>query len=236
MNFNFSPEIILSAACLAISLVIAGLGLRLRIINGAKSLAALNLIVIVCASANILSLLAGNNDLRWFFGSFQFVFGGVGGVLFIFAYRYCFPQKPFSRKLLFFFMAEFLVTAILALTDRFHPLMRQNLYLLSGNPSRLVPAHYGAWYWIDVVFGLLMYLVAAGMLTQTLIRTPQVYRRQVTLLLAGLVVPAAGMVLVLSGITKMFQVEFSGGAFRHKYPARLGRFYAPVCQHNALCP
>jgi diguanylate cyclase (GGDEF)-like protein/PAS domain S-box-containing protein len=208
MNFNFSPEIILSAACLAISLVIAGLGLRLRIINGAKSLAALNLIVIVCASANILSLLAGNNDLRWFFGSFQFVFGGVGGVLFIFAYRYCFPQKPFSRKLLFFFMAEFLVTAILALTDRFHPLMRQNLYLLSGNPSRLVPAHYGAWYWIDVVFGLLMYLVAAGMLTQTLIRTPQVYRRQVTLLLAGLVVPAAGMVLVLSGITKMFQVEY----------------------------
>lgn len=198
---------VLSIAALIISIGLGVIGFLQRGAKGAKYLLAFNLIIAVVAAANILGRLAPGVEMKRFWGSWQFAVGAVGGVLFWFAYSYQNPAKPLSKWVKAVLILEPLVTLLLALTDRLHPLMRQNPYLLLLDSPRYVPASYGVWFWFDVLYGCILYLIAGSMLTQTLVRTPIIYRRKVSILLAGLAMPMGGLILLLAGIVQIYQAE-----------------------------
>ncbi len=200
-------QLLLPVACLCASIGLGVIGLFKRAIRGSTPLMVLNIVIAVVATANLLGRLAPDIDVKRFWGSWQFAVSAVGGILLMFAYTYQNPVKPMAKWLKVSLMVEPVITLLLALTDRWHPLMRQHIYLLGLGSPRYIAANYGLWFWGDIVYGSVLYLIAGSMLTQTLVRTPPVYRRKVALILLGLTVPLAGFILLLAGVIQIYQVE-----------------------------
>lgn len=198
----------MAAISLLVSIVIAVRGFNFRAVKGAGSLFALSILLAICSATNILGVLSTTIEAKHFFSSFQFMVGAAGGLIFYFSFRYCFPQRKINPLLMAVLIFEPVLTLALALTDQWHGLMRLDTRLVLFNGFRLVPGRFGLWFWVDMVYGCLLYFLAAAFLTITLLRTPKVYRRQVSILLAGLGVPSVVLVLLLSGITQIYQTEY----------------------------
>ncbi|MBI4928705.1 MAG: PAS domain S-box protein, partial [Anaerolineae bacterium] len=203
-------ELMLAALSLIIASSIIVSGIWLRAFRTTRSLLALNLIIAVCASACIGSILAIDPGMKRFLGSFQIIVGAVGTALFFFAFDFCFPQRkiPLAIKILMILVP--VATLVLALTDQYHTLMRNGYFwIIQGRLYRYLPSTIGPWIWVDTIYGSVLYLISAGLLAFTLARTPAIYRRQVIMILTGLTAPLFLLVLVASKDMQFYQVGFN---------------------------
>ena len=208
MQFGFSTEFILGMISLILAVTLAVIGFRLPSVRGARQLAIINTVLAVCALALLLGLSVDQANLKRLFGSFQFISGAVGGMIFLFAYRFNRFDAKLNRPISVIVILEPVITLILALTDTQHDLMRVNPYLVGQSTLRLVPSHFGPWFWLDLIYGGLMYLGGATLMAVRLLRAPLVYRRSVVLFLLGLSFPLVDLLYTLSGYIQVHQVEY----------------------------
>lgn len=87
------------------------------------------------------------------------------------------------------------VTLLLAWTNESHGLIWRHIELKSAGPVLAPVFSRGAWYWVNVGYGYSLLLLGVLLLIRMLVRSPALYRRQVSVLLVGAMMPWVGDML-----------------------------------------
>jgi PAS domain S-box-containing protein len=114
------------------------------------------------------------------------------GVLLL-AFRYTHQNVRYSRLLIGLLVAEPIASQIVFWTNGWHGLAGTPSLVTENVPFPLLTFAFGPWYWFSVFVGYLFLTLAVFILLAQLPGANKLYRRHLTLLLLGLIIPwAAG--------------------------------------------
>jgi len=110
----------------------------------------------------------------------------------VFALQYTGRKEWLTRRNVIFLAIEPFIAMLLAWTNKFHGLIWSSTILdTSGSFPVLITTH-GIGHQINVVYSYLLLLLGMALLTQMLIRSPSLYRRQTSALLIIVLAPLVG--------------------------------------------
>jgi PAS domain S-box-containing protein len=196
MAWQFNSLVPLMFGATAISIVVAAFTLRRRSARGSVSLAAINLSGALWALTAGLQLASGTLAFKIIFHKLSFVaMDGIGLTLFAFAASYSGRTRWIRGPRLAVLSLPFVVTQVLVWTSGHQTLMWKALSLGSYDSLKVLHETPGTWWWVDFVCTYLLVVAAIGLLGFMFIRSPGLYRRQVTAVLAAVFVPLAADLL-----------------------------------------
>ena len=91
-------------------------------------------------------------------------------------------------------------TIVVAWTNDWHGLLWQDIRLDTNAPVPGFLFRHGPWYWVNVVYIYLLLLAGAFLLLLSLVRSSNLYRRQVGAILVAVLAPWVANVLYLTGL------------------------------------
>jgi len=105
------------------------------------------------------------------------------------------------------------ITLLLIWTNELHGLMRYNIKLDTSGPFSVVTKTYGLWFWIMVTYSYALYFLGTFILIQAFFRPPRPYRKQIITLLIGALIPFAGNILYIFGLSPIPRFDITPCAF-----------------------
>ncbi len=107
-----------------------------------------------------------------------------------------------------------LITTVLAWTYSYHDLLRRDVQLVPWDTYNvLIVAEYGPWFWIHVAYCYVLLALGSILLLPALFRSPHLYRRQIIVMLAGLVAPWLANVIYLFGLSPFPHLDLTPFSF-----------------------
>jgi PAS domain S-box-containing protein len=113
-----------------------------------------------------------------------------------------------------------LVTLLLTWTNEAHGLIWSRVGLDPASSLSVLDVSYGPWFWVHTLYSYGLITIATALLLQRLIRGPALYRRQVAVMLGGIVAPWIGNALYLFDVSPVrgldlapFSFTITGAAF-----------------------
>ena len=107
-----------------------------------------------------------------------------------------------------------LMTAALAWTHDYHNVLRRAVEMVAVDTySVLIVAEYGPWFWIHVGYCYVLLGLGSILLLPALFRSPHLYRRQIFVMLVGLVAPWAANVIYLFGLSPFPHLDLTPFSF-----------------------
>jgi PAS domain S-box-containing protein len=106
-----------------------------------------------------------------------------------------------------------IITIAMAWTNEWHGLLWSNITPASGAAGARLVYHYGAWFWVAVVYNYLLLLNGALVLARALYRHPPPFRRQSVMLLLGAVIPWIGNIAYLTHLIPVPGLDITPLAF-----------------------
>ncbi len=214
MHWQYTHYVLPLVIATAMSAVLALFAWRRRPASGAAPLALLMLAVAVWTLGYTLEL--GSPDLpsKLFWGKVSYL--GVGFVpvaWFTFVIQYTGREKWLSYRNLGVLAIEPLVTLLLVWTNEAHGMFYSNTRLDTSGPFLVLDLTYGVWFWVDVAYSYLLLLLGTLLLIQAFIHSPQLYRRQIGIMLIGTFAPWAAEVLLISGLSPFYPLDLTPFAF-----------------------
>lgn len=91
------------------------------------------------------------------------------------------------------------ITIVLIWTNEFHHLIWRTTTIEPRNAGSLLNVTYGLWFWIHTLFSYMCLGSGSVLLARSLLRSPQLYRRQVFALLVAVSAPWVGNILYITG-------------------------------------
>ncbi|MFQ5614038.1 MAG: histidine kinase N-terminal 7TM domain-containing protein, partial [Anaerolineae bacterium] len=102
-----------------------------------------------------------------------------------------------------------LITLSLVFTNEAHGLIWRQTRLEASGPFLAMAVDYGPWFWVNFAIAYLWLLSGTLVLIHRLVRSPQLYRNQAGVLLAGALVPWAGNALYVAGLSPIPQLDLT---------------------------
>lgn len=121
---------------------------------------------------------------------------------FLFSLAYTGRSHTVTRRTLLLLSIEPILLFLLVWTNSAHQLMWMSLGLDSSGSFPVLTAEYGMGFWIHATYSYLLLFIGTVLLIQYAAQTPEIYRKQATVLVASMLVPWILNVLYLLGITR----------------------------------
>lgn len=119
----------------------------------------------------------------------------------MFALEYGHRDKWLTRRNVALLWIVPVITMGVAMTGRWHGLLFESAAPNPASPiANLIYSH-GAWFWIDAVYNYLLMFAGTFFLVRTVLRSPQLYRRQAGAALIAAVIPWVGNAIYLAGLS-----------------------------------
>lgn len=201
MNTNFAIALLIAATTAA---GVAMLAWRRRTAPGGMSL---------CVAMSAMAVWAGTYAIHWVAptpGSARFwldaTYFGVAVVptaLLAFTLEFTGRTDLLTRRNVTLLATIPALTLLVLWTDDSHGLfyggMRGDGSILAG----------GIWFWAFAVYSYLLLVIALGLLLNTALHAPRIYRRQSAVMIAGLLLPWAGNIVGLAGISPLTDLDLT---------------------------
>ncbi|MEQ8677034.1 MAG: histidine kinase N-terminal 7TM domain-containing protein [Aggregatilineales bacterium] len=200
MNFAYSPYALIPLIAAVIAALLAILIWSRRPGRGVVPFVILMLALSFWSTANSLELSGITVETKVLFASIAYIgIVTVPAMALIFVLDYTGRDSWLTRRTYILLAIEPILVVVLVSTNSLHHAFWLDVTLESGAVS--ADYEHASLFWVHAVYSYLLLLVAAGFLVQAFVRSPQLYRGQITLLVTGLLAPWIANVLFLSGLS-----------------------------------
>lgn len=203
MDFHLLPYIMPLCIALVFSILIVIHIFKYRRIPGAEFLIIMSLIMAVWSSGYIFEVLSSKIEEKIFWDNIQMLTGALGTACFGFALQYTKQRSRLTIKEYVLLSIEPVTIWILAVTD-ITTLFRQNPRIYMDGPIPGLTYELNSLFWVDLIYGYVMYFLFVGIMIKFLINTHSLYRKQVVTILIGVTVTAVGLIMFLLGLTPKY--------------------------------
>ena len=153
----------------------------------------------------IVELTSSSIEAKVFWDNLQFVAGIVTALaLFAFALEYTEHRLTHPRAIWAVILAIPLLFTGLVFTDGLHHLIRPTLALIPGEPFSELTYGFTPTVWGLYIYVLGLSLLSIGLLAAKFLQSPRLYRRQIALILIGILIPLIGITFTMVGIDLSF--------------------------------
>ena len=204
-------------ACLVAGVLTAVVALyiwRKRVIPGATALFILMIAVTEWAVGSAFQIMSTQIFYKIMWGKLQYI-GIVATPLacFAFVFQYCGQSKWLNWQTFLFLILIPFITLFLVWSYPRNSLIWTSVKLVTDGPFPMAVFSYGAWFWVWTAYAYLLLFLSVIMLAQTFIRSPPLYRKQVSVLLVGVMVPWIGNLIYIFDIVPVAHLDITPFAF-----------------------
>lgn len=198
MIFQYDPYALLALTAAVISALVAAFIWSRRPGRAVKPFVVLMLAVSVWSFYSGLEILSAVLRTKHFFASMTY-FGitVVPAAWLVFVLEYTGRDRFITRRNLILLAIHPIVTIPIVLTNAQHHLFWSSVNL--DSTLGYVTYEFGAAFWIHSIYSYALLLVGAVMLISAFVRSPQLYRGQITLLMIGQFIPWVANALFITG-------------------------------------
>jgi PAS domain S-box-containing protein len=199
VNWQPVPYVIPLIVAAVASAGLAFYSWRRRRAAGAAPFALLMLAVSVWSLAYALELGSANLPAKLFWSKVEYLgITTIPTMWLVLVLQYTGRDKWLTRRNRVLLAIEPIATLLLVWTNDFHGLIWRNTELDTVGSFTMLDITYAALFWVNAAYSYLVLLLGTLLLVRALIRSPKLYRRQVAVLLMGVLAPWVGNALYLS--------------------------------------
>ncbi|MFV9503696.1 MAG: histidine kinase N-terminal 7TM domain-containing protein [Oscillochloridaceae bacterium umkhey_bin13] len=202
MGWQLHPLLSIHLVAAVIAVITAVVAWRRRTTPGAMALMALMTGVSLWAIASMLSMAQPDLAGQVFWANWTYLgIGLVPASWLLFALHY--SQHPLSheRRLIPALALLPLLIVIFAWTNPLHGLFRREVMLVAQDGLVVLTATMGPVFWLHTIYSYLLLMLGSLILVRSLLRSRNLYRRQVLALLLAISAPWFANVIYLSGLS-----------------------------------
>ncbi len=145
-----------------------------------------------------------------FWGKVQYVGpAGVSLAGLIFVLQYLGMNEWVRPRWIFLLSIVPALTQVLVWTNEMHGLIWRSYWVNDSGPYLILERTHGPWFWVFLIYGYGLYLMAMGLLARVLFQRSGIFRRQAGVLLMGCIVPFVGNALNVFGGGFLRQVDLT---------------------------
>jgi PAS domain S-box-containing protein len=185
--------------------VAAGVGIfawRHRSVPGATPFAVLCLTAVVWAVCNALEMAGTDLPTKLFWANVQYLcYGALPLAWLSLMLQHTGRGAWLTPRRLAWLALEPAITVVLVWTNRYHGLIRHNVYLDTTGPFPVIGKMYGPWFWVNVAYAYCLFAVSIYLSIDALRHARALYRRQTLMLLIGFLLPLVWNVLYNLGLS-----------------------------------
>jgi PAS domain S-box-containing protein len=212
MNYNFTTLCIVRFISGALAIILIFSLWKRRKSPGAFALIGFEFFAAIWAVADGFESAAITLPLKLLWSSVAYIGITNSAVMFlIFSFSYTksyrFPKKNFLISL-FIIPA---LTVLIAFTNSFHHLLWSNVIMLPETNQSIY--YYGIWFWVNVIYQYSFLVIGIAFLLKAAFRTYSLYRPQIWLLIAAVLLPFCGSILYIFKLTPIKGIDFTPIAF-----------------------
>lgn len=182
--------------------------------SGAAVFSLLTLAVALWSLTYALELASANLAAKIFWGKIQYVsIASLPLLWFVFALYYADRSRWLTRRNLGLLAAIPVITILLMWTNEAHGLIWRRVSLEQNGASFSLIVSYGGWFWVHSVYSYILLLAGSVVLIGLLRRSSNLYRRQASTLLLGVIIPWIGNGVYISGLSPLPNLDLTPFAF-----------------------
>ncbi len=214
MHWQYTPYILPLIITAAISAGTASVVWRRRHVSGSLPLLLMMLAIFDWSLGNVLELASTELSAKLFWVNIEYLGIVMIPVMWLaFAFEYSGREKWLTYRNFALLAIVPFVTLLLVWTNGFHGLVRYNIKLDTSGPFPVVTKIYGLWFWVMVTYSYALYFLGTFTLIRAFFRPPRLYREQIIVLLIGALIPFAGNVLYIFGLSPIARFDITPCAF-----------------------
>jgi putative nucleotidyltransferase with HDIG domain/PAS domain S-box-containing protein len=206
MTSDLFPYLIPYFLSLGLAIMVVLIAWHRRTVPGAKAYAIYALGGVIWILGYILELINFTVEGKGFWDDFQWIGMIIISITFpLFALRYSQPDfNPSSKNLLYsriLFSVVPLLFLFLLTTNGYHGLVRGESWLIDSDPFPILMYSFSPLVWFYVLYTYVIMIFGVVILLRGYLDSPLIYRNQIGLICIGVLIPLAGSILSLSGIS-----------------------------------
>ncbi len=204
MELQFTPFALLFAAASIIALLNAFIIWRRRPGPGVNAFVAMMLGAALWTSAGAMELLAANLGAKILFVDIVYI--GVVIVAaswFLFALSYTGKEHLVTRRNIILLTIMPVLTMLAIISNPLHELFWTNRAVAMQDSLMVTDFDFGPLFWVHTAYSYMLIILGAGIMLRAVIRSPQLYRGQIGLILVGGLAPFIGNMLFLSALNPL---------------------------------
>ncbi len=201
MSYQYVPYLWVLATSAAVSLSLCVLAWRNRSVRSSPPFFWAMALVTLWIAAQALEIAATVLPLKLFWANVQYMpimFAPAAYLVLVLGFT-GHEGRWRLRRLLFALIIIPVIVNALMWTDEFHGLMRQDVYLDERGPFPVVRKTFGPLFWVFAAYNFSITVLSLGLLARAFGGKAAVYKKQIALLFAGLLLPVITTSFHLSG-------------------------------------
>ncbi|GAB4265935.1 MAG: histidine kinase N-terminal 7TM domain-containing protein [Candidatus Promineifilaceae bacterium] len=190
MNWQFNPLVLVIGVAFLISLSVLVYTWRRRNSHGARPFLPLMLGITIWLFCNGVEAGFTNETARLFWNNMQYLgIVMVPTAWFLFAATYTGRSKWVTQKSLSLLLIEPITIIVLVWTSQWHQIFRQYMRLNTTGEALFWDWAPGPAFWIHTLYSYTLLITGIVLLIQAYMKSSRLYKRQISVLLAGALVP-----------------------------------------------
>ena len=187
---------------------------RRRVIPGATALFILMIAVTEWSVGYAFQIMSTQIFYKLLWGKLQYI-GIVVTPLacLVFVFQYSGHSKWLNWQTFLFLILIPFITLFLVWSYPKNSLVWTSVTLVSDGPFPMAVFSHGSWFWVWTAYAYLLLFLSVIMLAQTFLRSPPLYRKQVSVLLVGVVVPWIGNLIYIFDVGPVAHLDITPFAF-----------------------
>jgi hypothetical protein len=215
MHFEYSPYVLPLIAAALVSVFVAVYAWMRRSANGAFALFLMAVAIFEWTVGYSLEIASVGLESKYFWAVIQYI--GIAFVpygLLIFSIVYSDQTKILSRRFIILTALIPSITALLALTTKWHGLIWKEFHIENQGSFSALGVTHGFWFnWVHFPYSYISLLIGTILLARALWRARGMYRGQVAAMLVAVLTPWIGNVLYLTGNSPIPHLDLTPFAF-----------------------
>ena len=208
------PYTLLLIFAAIIPAILAVLALKQRPNPGARSFSVLMTSVSLWAFVSLFEVCSQDPDTKVFSYQIKYLFIVMVPLSWLtFSLYYSNRLRKFERNSFILLLITPAITLLLVATNHYHQLMFKQFEFVTVNNYQLLYPHFGAMFWIHVLYSYILIAIGFVFLISHLINSPAHYQRQVTYLLVGGLAPWVSNITFIFKIGTLTYFDFTPVAF-----------------------
>ncbi|MFP4437753.1 MAG: histidine kinase N-terminal 7TM domain-containing protein [Chloroflexaceae bacterium] len=193
-----------------VSAILAIFAWRYRAAPGAVPFICLMLAVVIWSLTDALVLLSSDIPAKQFWSRLTYIgITLVPAALLAFVLQYTGRARWLTRRTVRLLAIEPLLVEVLLWTNDLHHLFWTDVHLVPGEVFTLWNVTHGPAFWLHALYAYILLLLSTILLIRALLRSPQLYRGQVSTLLLGIFAPWISNIISLAGLSPLPYIDLT---------------------------